>query len=78
MVCGEFSVPLRLANNRCGYKYVLLKKNKPIFEEVVEYQSRWGGFVNRCLVINGEYAVGNSKLPGNSQFQLNMTLCSRT
>ena len=61
MVRGEFSVPLRLANKQCGYKYVLLRKDKHTFEEVVEYQSRFGDPVNRCLVIEGKYAAENSK-----------------
>ena len=67
LVRGELSVPLEYAKKRCEYKYVLLsKKNNPIFEEIVEYQSRWRGIVNRCLVIEEKYAAENSK--NNLQF----------
>ncbi|CAB4005379.1 Hypothetical predicted protein, partial [Paramuricea clavata] len=59
LVHGQFNVPLRLAHRKCGYKYVLLnKKKKPIYEELVEYQS-WRGIVNRCLVMEREYITEN-------------------
>ena len=60
---AEFSVPLRLASRRCGYKYVLLNQSgQPTYEEIVEYQGiLWGDHVNRCLVIKGEYITENSK-----------------
>ena len=63
LIDGQFSVPLRLASQKCGYKYVLLnKKDESTYEDIVEYKSRWGGIVNRCLEIETDYISENSKL----------------
>ena len=62
LVYGVFSIPLLLASNKCAYKYVLLSKKNTVHEELVEYQSRFGGYVNRLLVIEGKYVTEKSKL----------------
>ena len=54
----------QVANRKCGYKYALLsKENKVTYEEIVEFKSYGVDFINRCLVIDKEYAAKNSKLP---------------
>ena len=63
---GKFEIPLRLAYRKCGYKYVLLnKKKKATYEELVEFQEWWRGYVNRCLVIESDYVTKDSKFTVN-------------
>ena len=59
---GEIKVPVHLAKWKCGYKYVLLdQKNKRTYEELVEFRECGVGVMDRCLVIDLEYAAENSK-----------------
>lgn len=83
-VYGKLSVPLQLASNKCEYKYAFLndKENLPKYEEIIEYQWRWGdGYVNRYLDIETKNLPANSKLAITGLCELlhmkkYLTLCS--
>ena len=62
LLLGELRFPLRFSSHKCGYKYVLCnEKDKPRYEEIVEYQSQFRGPVNRCLDIERKHISKNSK-----------------
>ena len=53
---------MRLAKRYCGYKYVLVNgENEATYEELVEFKSKDEDIINRCLVIDEEYAAEDSK-----------------
>ena len=64
LVQGEIKIPKRLASLKCGYKYVVVsnkEQDTADFEEIVEYQTIWRAYVNRCLVIERKCVTENSK-----------------
>ena len=61
---AEIKVPVQLAKGcYCGYKYALVNEetNEATYEELSEFKSKNEDIINRCLVIDKEYAAEDSK-----------------
>lgn len=58
---GELKVPLRVADRKVPYKYLLTVNGQDEYEKSLEFSSYAGQIINRVMVIPSSYAKENSK-----------------